>query len=34
MSATVKLNEVIKRFGNVDVLKGVSLEVAKGKSWR
>jgi len=31
MSAAVKLNEVIKRFGNVEVLKGVSFDVAAGE---
>lgn len=31
MSAAVKLHEVIKRFGSVDVLKGVSFDVASGE---
>ncbi|PRD55440.1 amino acid ABC transporter ATP-binding protein [Phyllobacterium myrsinacearum] len=31
MSAAVKLHEVIKRFGSVDVLKGVSFDVAPGE---
>ena len=31
MSAAVKLNEVIKRFGNIEVLKGVSFDVAPGE---
>jgi polar amino acid transport system ATP-binding protein len=30
MSAAVKLHEVIKRFGSVEVLKGVSFDVAPG----
>ena len=31
MSAAVKLHEVIKRFGSVEVLKGVSFDVAPGE---
>lgn len=31
MSAVVKLNEVIKRFGTVEVLKGVSFEIEAGE---
>ncbi len=31
MSAAVKLHEVIKRFGTVEVLKGVSFDVARGE---
>jgi polar amino acid transport system ATP-binding protein len=31
MSAAVKLDEVIKRFGTVEVLKGVSFDVAAGE---
>jgi polar amino acid transport system ATP-binding protein len=31
MSAAVKLHEVIKRFGTVEVLKGVSFDVAPGE---
>lgn len=31
MSAAVKLDEVIKRFGNIEVLKGVSFDVAPGE---
>ncbi|MEP7453638.1 amino acid ABC transporter ATP-binding protein [Phyllobacterium sp. SB3] len=31
MSAAVKLNEVIKRFGNIEVLKGVSFEIEAGE---
>ncbi|MHC1550787.1 amino acid ABC transporter ATP-binding protein [Phyllobacterium sp. K27] len=31
MSAAVKLNEVIKRFGTVEVLKGVSFEIEAGE---